>query len=275
MANVEKPKKLTRSQRRTQKMKEQFPELTGAMLWSRGKHDGFTTVPRTMPLIMKIIDAKSEKGHPAGHTLLCLWTRAMDHPYLVIDKPRIFASEAGLIGERAESSWRKRMSSLVRLGFILAREGASGPYHHVVLLNPHVVATRLNDLGQVQKTTWDFFKDRAEEVGALPEIMEAMEVIGREKEEKAARVETKNVVAKKNVRGCVCSASHPSERETIIHQPHRRKGMPPLKTATEYLTTNQVLTYRHRAQSGQIKNVAPRSTVRRSFLEPNRRTIGN
>lgn len=175
--------KPTRSQRRTQKMQEEFPELTREMLWNRKRHDGFATLPRTMPLAMKIIDAKSEKGHPAGHTLFCLWARAMDHSYIVIDRPKIYATETGLIGERAEGTWKKRMDKLVQLGFILAKDGTSGAYHHVVLLNPNVAVSRLNDRGQVQEATWKFFKERAEEIGALPEITEAQGVI---KEEKAA-----------------------------------------------------------------------------------------
>lgn len=199
MASNDKPKKPTRSQRRTQKMKEQFPDLDTGMLWSRKKHNGFATIPRTMPLVMEVIDARSEKGHPAGHTLFCLWSRALDHPYLVIDKPKIYASESGLIGERAESSWRKRMAKLVELGFIAAGEGASGPYHHVVLLNPHVVVTRLHDKNQVQTATWNFFKDRAEEVGALPEITETLEAIQEEKEEQAVITKPKKATAKKKV----------------------------------------------------------------------------
>lgn len=194
MASNDKPKKPTKSQRRTQKMKERFPDLDVSMLWSRKKHDGFATVPRTMPLVMKIIDAKSEKGHPAGHTLFCLWARALDHPYMEIDKPRILASEAGLTGDRAETSWRKRMATLVNLGFIVAKEGESGPYHYVVLLNPHYIVTRLNDRQQVQQQTWEFFRDRAEEVGALPEIMEELEMIKEAKEEAAE----KEAIAKKS-----------------------------------------------------------------------------
>jgi hypothetical protein len=190
MVDIEKPKKPTRIQRLNRKMKEQFPQVTPEMLWSRKRHNGFTTMPRTMPLIMKIVDAESDKGHPAGHTLFCLWTRAMDHPYLVIDKPRIFATEAGLSGERAESSWRKRMAKLVDLGFILANEGASGTFHHVILLSPHVAATRLNYKGLIQKPTWGFLRERADEIGALAEIKET-EIAIREEEKIAAKAKPK------------------------------------------------------------------------------------
>lgn len=205
-----KPKaKPTRSQRRTQKMRELFPDITKEMLWSRKRHDGFATLPRTMPLVMKIIDARSEKGQPAGHTLFCLWARAMDHPYVVIDRPKIYAAETGLIGERAENTWKKRMATLVKLGFIAAKEGTAGTYHHVVLLNPNVTVARLHDKGEVQGVTWEFFKERAEEVGALPEVSEALEAI------KAQKVVSAKVAKKVGSQG---SDSNKPARRQKSHQ---------------------------------------------------------
>lgn len=194
--------KPNRSQRRTQKMQEEFPSITKQMLWNRKRHDGFATVPRTMPLVMKIINDKSENGQPAGHTLFCLWMRAMDHPYLVIDKPKIYALETGLIGERAESTWRKRMDTLRKLGFIAAKEGAGGPFHHVVLLNPNVAVVRMHAGGQVQALTWGFFKERAEEIGALSEIAEAQQTIKEEKEAslQAAKKPPRSAIRKRPVK---------------------------------------------------------------------------
>ncbi len=44
-------------------------------------NDGFTTVPRTMPIAKQAIDAQT-KGRPAGRTLFGLWARAPDSPSL-------------------------------------------------------------------------------------------------------------------------------------------------------------------------------------------------
>ena len=37
-----------------------WPELQEAELWSRSVYAGFTTIPRTMPIIMNIIDQLSD-----------------------------------------------------------------------------------------------------------------------------------------------------------------------------------------------------------------------
>jgi hypothetical protein len=177
--------KPTRRQRLYQKMREVFPQITKEMQWNRRRHDGFATLPKTMALAMKIIDDNSEKGQPAGHTLLCLWLRSMDHPYLTIERERTFAKETGLSSERPEGIWRRRMATLVRLGFILAKEGTGGAYHHVALLNPNLAVARLHDQGLVQEPTWEFFRDRADEIGASSQLHAAINLIEQEKAEKA------------------------------------------------------------------------------------------
>ena len=176
------------------------------MLWNRRRHDGFATVPKTMALAMKIINDNSGKGQPAGHTLLCLWLRSLDHPYLTIDRERVYARETGLTSARAEGIWRKRMATLVRLGFILAKEGTGGTYHHVTLLNPNVAVARLRDEGHVQDKTWEFFLERVEEIGASDELADAMKYVA---EEKAAKEQAAKKTAKKATNKAVRKMAKP------------------------------------------------------------------
>ena len=53
---------------------------------------------------------------------------------------------------------------MVELGFIDAKEGPSGPYHYVLLFNPHKVVWGLKD--RIQASTFRQLQTRAIEIGA-------------------------------------------------------------------------------------------------------------
>jgi hypothetical protein len=163
-------KRMKMAERARQQKDLHFPEVHEDWLWHRSRNDGYTTLPRTMPIVMEIIDALS-KGQPAGHVLLTLWCRSPDHALVTIENPAIMASEAGFSGERAVDSWRRRMRKLVELGFINAKSGPAGDFHYVLLKNPNwVVEARRNLYGDVPGACYAKFLDRAMEVGAFGEI---------------------------------------------------------------------------------------------------------
>lgn len=146
-----------------------FGEVHPAWIWHRKTNDGFTTIPRTLPIVMQAIDAQS-KGQPAGHTLFCLWARSPDHPVITIENPATFASEAGFVGERAVDTWRKRMKRLRELWFIQTKAGPSGEFHYVLLLNPNAALEWMRTQSLVQDGIYGRFIDRLMEVGAYGEI---------------------------------------------------------------------------------------------------------
>jgi len=159
------------AERAQQQMDLHFPGVPEAWLWTRKKNDGFTTMPRTMPLVMQAIDEQS-KGQPAGHTLFCLWARSPDHPMLVIENPATFASEAGFVGVRAVDTWRRRMKVLRDLHFIRTEPGPSGDFHYVLLTNPNAATENLKVDGKIQTGLYARFLDRLAEVGAMGELDE-------------------------------------------------------------------------------------------------------
>jgi hypothetical protein len=140
-----------------------FAEIPDDQLWQRKRHKGFTTVPRTMPLLMNVIDSLT-KNQPAGQTYLALWCRTFDESLLVIENPLVLATESGFGGERALSTWRQRMRTLEELGFIQSQEGASGPFHYVLLLNPHVVVWKIKR--RIAPALFRQLVDRAIDIGA-------------------------------------------------------------------------------------------------------------
>jgi hypothetical protein len=115
-----------------------WPEATDEWLWSRHEYDGFTTLPKGMPLILSIMDDLS-KGQPVSSTYLELWCRTFDENFVVLSKPREMAFHAGFDGQRAERTWRARLEILADLNFIGLKEGPSGPLSYALIWNPYKV----------------------------------------------------------------------------------------------------------------------------------------
>jgi hypothetical protein len=157
------------SERAQQQLDIHFPGFAPQWLWRRKTNDGFTTLPRTLPLVMQAVDAQS-KGQPAGHTLFCLWARSPDNPLVTIENPATFASEAGFDGERAVDTWRRRMKRLQALNLIVSKRGPSGDFHYVLLLNPNVAIEWMRGSGLVQDGLYARFLDRLVEVGGFGEL---------------------------------------------------------------------------------------------------------
>lgn len=177
-------KKMKMAERAQHQMNVHFPNYADAWLWRRKANDGFTTLPRTLPIAMQAIDLQS-KGTPAGHTLFCLWARAPDHPVITIENPSTFAAEAGFTGERAVDTWRKRMKRLRELNFIVTKPGPSGEFHHVLLLNPNAAVEVMRYNKQVNDAVYSRFIDRLTDVGGYGEI-EALYAFHKQQELLAA-----------------------------------------------------------------------------------------
>lgn len=168
-AKQEKAKRLKMHERSKVQMDLHFPGYPEPWLWHRLTHQGFSSIPRTLPLAMQAIDAQS-KGQPAGHTLFCLWARYPDNPLIIIENPAVFASEAGFFGERAVDTWRRRMKKLRELGFIVNKKGPSGDFHYVLLINPNAAVELMKQNGLVQTDLYAKFIDRLGDIGGQKDI---------------------------------------------------------------------------------------------------------
>jgi hypothetical protein len=93
-----------------------WPDIPQDWLWSRHTHDGFTTLPKAMPLMMSIMDDLA-KGQPVSSTYLELWCRTFDENFVTLSKPREIAFHSGFFGQRAERTWRARLKILSDLHF--------------------------------------------------------------------------------------------------------------------------------------------------------------
>lgn len=107
-------------------------------LWHRLANKGFATIPKTMPLVLQIMDDLSN-GKPLSSTYLGLWCDTWDNSMVNISKPQEMAHAAGFTGQRALYTWSGRMQLLQKLNFIDIKPGKSGPISHVLIWNPHRV----------------------------------------------------------------------------------------------------------------------------------------
>lgn len=185
MANVKQSKAVAMkmAERAQTVMDLHYPGYPAEWLWIRGKNHGFSTVPRTLPIAMQALNELP--GHPAGHTLFCLWARSPDHPLVIIESQATFAGEAGFTGTRAVDTWRRRMKILKEHAFIDTRKGTSGEFHYVLLLNPNVALERMNDSGHLSGNVYSRFTERLSEIGGYGDVKAIREYWKLEREAKA------------------------------------------------------------------------------------------
>lgn len=135
-------------------------------LWNRLGNKGFATIPKTMPLILQIMDEMS-KGKPVSMTYLGLWCATWDNSFVNISKPDEMAHSAGFKGQRAHYTWGTRMKILAALKFIDIKPGKSGPISHVLIWNPHQIIRQHHEQrtpGLIE-ASYNMLLDRALEIG--------------------------------------------------------------------------------------------------------------
>ena len=143
-----------------------WPDVSGEDLWHRKTSDGWVTLPRAFPIILRIMDVLADKGKPVSPTYLDLWCRTYDDSFVVASKPQEMAFYAGFTGQRAQHTWTGRVRQLAELGFIRLANGATGPAHYVLLLNPFRVIKEHIEAGRVSAAFENTLTDRMIEIGA-------------------------------------------------------------------------------------------------------------
>lgn len=125
------------------KFEQIWPGLISRDFWDRLKCDGYMTLPKTFPLISVYMDCL-EKGGPLSSTYLSLWANTFDLPCVEIRDEELMAMESGFSGQRPVDTWKKRMRSLQKWGFIETKSGAK-EFQFVLLPNPHLVIKKIHD----------------------------------------------------------------------------------------------------------------------------------
>lgn len=141
-----------------------WPELTDSDFWSKD-NKGFVCVPRSMPILMLIMDHFSP-NKPLSKTYFSLWARCFDEMIVRADNQIVLATEAGFSGERKVTTWKSRIEKLENLGFIKRKEAFDGDL--IVLLNPFKVVLKLfaDDKSQALQLLKDALETRVLEVNS-------------------------------------------------------------------------------------------------------------
>lgn len=138
-----------------------------AYIWDRKANKGFATIPKTMPIILQLMDDMSG-GKPLASTYLGLWCGTWDNSMVNTSKQQEFAHSAGFTGQRAVYTWAQRMKILHELRFIDIKPGSAGDISHVLMLNPHQVIRWHHKMKTAGLTAalFNAMIERAMEIGA-------------------------------------------------------------------------------------------------------------
>jgi hypothetical protein len=143
-----------------------WPGVTNEHLWDRKNRDGFATIPRTLPLMLTIMNDLADSGKPVGPVYLELWSRLRDEGFLSLNSPQEMAFASGHTGQRAMYTWRDRISKLRDLGFLDVKPGPFGPLSYALFWNPYHVIRKHYEHGKVREDKWQALVFRANEIGA-------------------------------------------------------------------------------------------------------------
>lgn len=158
--------KRNQSERRLELIKALWGSEEVVKTWHRLENDGYSTVPRYLPLIGVLLDGLS-KGAPLSSTYLALWFRVSDEGLIEVRDKTVLAYESGFASDRGVTTWSGRMRKLKELGFISTREGSTGEFHNVLIVHPLVAVKKLLEDGVITKgRTYNILAERTVEIKA-------------------------------------------------------------------------------------------------------------
>jgi hypothetical protein len=145
-----------------------WPDIPEDGVWNRKQKVGYTTIPRTLPFVMRIMDAMSNR-QPVSATYLDLWCRAHDEAFLSLaNRQQEMAYASGFGGQRAVQTWSQRIDILSDLGFIRLAAGPAGPKSYALILNPFYVLRKIRakKASSISAEDWNALAARLIEIGS-------------------------------------------------------------------------------------------------------------
>lgn len=142
-----------------------WPHVNAARLWSRKSAKGFATVPRTLPLILQIMD-RLHVGKPVSFVYLDLFCRAFDESFVRLDKAHQMAFSSGFVTARGHHTWAERLDQLQQDGFIDIAPGPFGARSFALIYNPYLVIQDLRCQDRVDDALYNALLFEAESFGA-------------------------------------------------------------------------------------------------------------
>lgn len=129
--------------------------------WIGGAEKGWFRAPRTLPLLLSLIDSKKLSGRSCPSPVyLELWARDMGEGFIEMKREEEHAYGSGYSGPRAVRTWQERMRILEELGFIKIKHVQNQRYRYVLLVHPAAVVERLLLEGKVTQNWVDTYTVR-------------------------------------------------------------------------------------------------------------------
>lgn len=165
----------------------------GERLWDPKEHGGFISIPKTLPLIGRMMDEMS-KNFPVSETYSVLWFWTWDkNGFVRLHKMEEMAFAAGFSGQRGVRTFQDRLKRLEAMGFVELKAAGNSKMAFAFLPNPHTVIFKLYDalrsptaptsLKQIvqglQEATFNAFLARAQEIQSK-DVLEVLEHRSRE-----------------------------------------------------------------------------------------------
>lgn len=142
---------------RRRKMREALWPDSSARVFPRegGTEKGWFSAPRTLPLVLALLDDKSLAGKmDLTRTYVGLLADNYGEGLIEIGDESHYALLAGLKGARGVRSWRERVRQLATLGFIAVHDGLGGRIGFVMIIHPDIAIRALHAQGRVPKEWW-------------------------------------------------------------------------------------------------------------------------
>lgn len=161
-------KRLNAAAVRRRKHRDRLWRNADDVVWDRRTEKGFTTVPRTLPLICTLIKYLTNNGD-ASRAYLDLWGRVYDEGIVeIVDEAECALSSGYGPGTRNVRTWQERMSELRDLGFIAVRPKPTRTFGYILLVHPHMAVARLLDTAANRVPDWwkELYVARLREIGA-------------------------------------------------------------------------------------------------------------
>jgi len=130
-------------------------------IYDRNVHDGFSTVPRTLGLMLTPLEQLAEKGKNVSRVYSELWFRTPDCKFIEVDDEDGIAYASGLSVRR----WRERIDILQELGFVKVKPNGARKYGYIFLPNPNELAVKLRKDDKVSDEWWGAFTKRCSKIG--------------------------------------------------------------------------------------------------------------